>query len=129
MTALNKQGVITYESLFSEDDSNAGGNFDIATGEFHVGATGLYLVTASLDLRTEGGRSQIVWLEVDGNKVEESSTEHSFDGTNYGEITDNTNRALVVHLKTGQTARLFHQMDQGAGVNYVTFCLSSIKLE
>merc|ERR1712179_303587 len=99
-------------------------------GTFTARLGGSFTLELSMEVTSEPGQSHTIMIHHNGNQVTESQIRTNYDTDNIGLGSDYVSRVLILQLAQGDIVNVQPQSDsQGAGLNYVSFCVSSLNLE
>merc|ERR1711909_92996 len=115
-------GTISYTSLLYSSTNTEGGGLDIDEGVFTAPWGGSYTVSWDTSAGLSSGERVKVFLQKNGENIEETVTESFYTGGSY--VRDQGGRTLVVHLDLGETLQLYRDGGTGTTIDHITFCVS-----
>jgi len=126
------EGTISYDKLVYEERTPGleSASLDIQTGAFTVGQDGIYQISFSMKLQTEGGWDQSIWIRINGNLlVDVSEMMGSMSQYYYSFGEDTGSRSLMYKLSKGDKVELYRSSEGGSSsVLDVLFCVSNVNL-
>merc|ERR1712142_741757 len=107
----NFAGIIAYSTLLYSSTNTEGGGLDISTGLFTSPHPGSYTVTWGLHAAEGTGKDVKIYLQHNGNNIEESLHQSYHGGS--GSISEQGGRTIVLHLDMGDTLALYYSSGSG----------------
>ena len=129
-TSLNTDSatVINYDTVFLDSSSIVGASMDAGSGRFVAGAAGSYLVSASMEMMMDAGQTHNIWVQRNGENIQDSRMTGSCDVLKFFGLYDNGSKDIVVHLEKDDELTLYTDASPGMDLQNIVFCVQSLKV-